>query len=156
MPRVRTGLEILLEQGHPLLAGLSCGLIANHSAIESELRSGIDLLHASDAIELKALFGPEHGARGDAQAGQPILNATDHRTGLPVYSLYGETEKPTPEMLAGLDAFIFDIHDIGVRYGTYLSTMVNAMEVAAGSGLLFAVLDRPNPINGVAIEGPLV
>src|SRR5688572_24032260 len=120
MPDVRTGLEILLEQGHPQLAGRNCGLIANHSAIDSKLRSGIDLLHASDAIGLKALFGPEHGVRGDAQAGKPVLNATDPRTGLPVYSLYGETGKPTAEMLAGLDALVFDIQDIGVRYGTYL------------------------------------
>jgi uncharacterized protein YbbC (DUF1343 family) len=156
MPDVRTGLEILLEQGHPQLAGRACGLIANHSAIDSKLRSGIDLLHASDAIELKALFGPEHGVRGDAQAGEPVLNATDPRTGLPVYSLYGETGKPTAEMLAGLDALVFDIQDIGVRYGTYLSTMVNGMEAAAEHGLLFVVLDRPNPINGIAIEGPLV
>ena len=156
MPTVRTGLELLLEQGHPDLAGLACGLIANHSSIDAKLRSGIDLLHESDAIELKALFGPEHGVRGDAQAGKPIVTERDARTGLPAYSLYGDTETPTAEMLAGLDALIFDIQDIGVRYGTYLSTMVNAMEVAVERGLRFVVLDRPNPINGNAIEGPLV
>jgi len=156
MPSVRTGLERLLAQGHPRLAGLACGLIANHTSVDASLRSGIDLLHASDAIELTALFGPEHGVRGDAQAGKPVTDAVDARTGLPVYSLYGETEKPAPEMLTGLDALIFDIQDLGVRYGTYLSTMVNAMEAAAEYGLQFAVLDRPNPINGVAIEGPLV
>ncbi len=156
MPPVRTGLEILLEQGHPQLAGLACGLITNHTSVDGDLISGIDRLHASEKIELKALFGPEHGVRGDAQAGKPIQNATDSRTGLPVFSLYGETHKPAPEMLTGLDALLFDIQDIGVRYGTYLSTMVNAMEAAAEHRLLFAVLDRPNPINGFAIEGPLV
>jgi uncharacterized protein YbbC (DUF1343 family) len=156
MPHVRTGLEILLERGSPGLSGLACGLIANHTSIDRNLRSGIDLLHASEKIELRALFGPEHGVRGDAQAGAPIQNATDARTGLPVFSLYGETEKPTSEMLAGLDALVFDIQDVGVRYGTYLSTMIAAMEVAAENGVRFAALDRPNPIGGVAIEVPLV
>lgn len=156
MPTVRTGLELLLEHGHPQLAGLACGLIANHSCIDGALQSGIDLLHASRHIELKALFGPEHGVRGDAQAGDPVRNAVDTRTGLPVYSLYGATEKPAPEMLAGLDALLFDIQDIGIRYGTYLSTMVNAMDAAAEHGLLFVVLDRPNPLNGRAIEGATV
>ena len=153
---VRTGLEILLAQGHPELAGLRCGLIANHTSIDANLRGGIDLLHTSDTVELRALFGPEHGVRGDAQAGAPVQNATDPRTGLPVYSLYGATEKPTPAMLQGLDALIFDIQDIGVRYGTYLSTLVAAMEAASEQELVFAVLDRPNPIDGIDIEGPLV
>ena len=156
MPTVKTGLDLLLERGHPALAGLRCGLIANHTSIDRELQSGIDLLHASDRIELVALFGPEHGVRGDAQAGAQVLNAADPRTGLPVYSLYGDTERPTPEMLAGLDALLFDIQDLGVRYGTYLSTMVEAMQAAAENGVRFAVLDRPNPIDGIAIEGPLV
>jgi uncharacterized protein YbbC (DUF1343 family) len=156
MPHVKTGLDLLLEHGHPQLAGLRCGLIANHTSIDGNLQSGIDLLHASSQIELAALFGPEHGVRGDAQAGAQVQNAVDQRTGLPVYSLYGDTERPTPEMLTGLDALIFDIQDLGVRYGTYLSTMVEAMHAAAENGVRFAVLDRPNPINGIAIEGPLV
>lgn len=156
MPIVKTGLDLLLERGHPELAGLRCGLIANHTAIDRNLQSGIDLLHASDHVELVALFGPEHGVRGDAQAGAQVQNATDPRTGLPVYSLYGDTERPTPEMLAGLDALLFDIQDLGVRYGTYLSTMVEAMQAAVENGMRFAVLDRPNPIDGITIEGPLV
>ncbi len=156
MPTVQTGLELLLAQGHPDLSGLRCGLIANQTCIDRNLQSGIDLLHASEKIDLRALFGPEHGVRGDAQAGNPVQNATDPRTGLPVYSLYGDTERPTPEMLAGLDALLFDIQDLGVRYGTYLSTMVESMQAAAENGLRFAVLDRPNPIDGIAIEGPLV
>ncbi|HET9659615.1 MAG TPA: DUF1343 domain-containing protein, partial [Thermomicrobiales bacterium] len=97
-----------------------------------------------------------HGVRGDAQAGALVVDATDARTGLPVFSLYGATEKPMPEMLAGLDALLFDIQDIGVRYGTYLSTMIAAMEAAAENSLRFAVLDRPNPLGGIAMEGPLV
>jgi uncharacterized protein YbbC (DUF1343 family) len=156
MPIVKTGLDILLEQGNPNLAGLRCGLIANHTSIDRNLQSGIDLLHESDRIELRALFGPEHGVRGDAQAGALVTDATDARTGLPVFSLYGETEKPTPAMLAGLDVLLFDIQDIGVRYGTYLSTMIAAMEAVAENDLRFAVLDRPNPIGGTAIEGPVV
>lgn len=156
MPNVKTGLDLLLERGHPELAGLRCGLIANQTSIDRNLQSGIDVLHASDRIDLRALFGPEHGVRGDAQAGAPVQNAVDPRTGLPVYSLYGDTEQPTPEMLAGLDALLFDIQDLGVRYGTYLSTMVAAMHAAAANGVRFAVLDRPNPIGGAAIEGPLV
>jgi uncharacterized protein YbbC (DUF1343 family) len=156
MPIVKTGLDILLDQGNPNLAELRCGLIANHTSIDRNLQSGIDLLHESDRIELRALFGPEHGVRGDAQAGALVTDATDARTGLPVFSLYGETEKPTPAMLAGLDVLLFDIQDIGVRYGTYLSTMIAAMEAVAENDLRFAVLDRPNPIGGTAIEGPLV
>lgn len=156
MPHVRTGLETLLDRGHPELAGLACGLIANQTSVDRRLCNGIDLLHASDHIELRALFGPEHGVRGDAQAGAPVQNAIDARTRLPVFSLYGETTKPSPRMLAGLDALLFDIQDIGVRYGTYLSTMVAAMEVASEQGLRFVVLDRPNPLGGMAIEGPLV
>lgn len=156
MTTMKTGLDILLERGHPELDGLRCGLIANHTSIDRELQSGIDLLHESDRVELVALFGPEHGVRGDAQAGAQVQNAVDPRTGLPVFSLYGDTERPTPEMLAGLDALIFDIQDLGVRYGTYLSTMVEAMLTAAENGVRFAVLDRPNPIDGIAIEGPLV
>lgn len=156
MTTTRTGLDTFLEQGHPELTGLGCGLIANHTSIDRRLRSSIDLLHASERIELRALFGPEHGVRGDAQAGAPVQNATDARTGLPVFSLYGDTEKPTAEMLAGLDALVFDIQDIGIRYGTYLSTMVEVMDAAAEQALLFVVLDRPNPLGGVTIEGPLV
>lgn len=156
MPHVKTGLDILLERGHSELAGLACGLITNHTSIDRKLQSGIDLLHDSKRIDLRALFGPEHGVRGDAQAGAIVQNDMDGRTGLPVYSLYGETEKPTPEMLAGLDALIFDIQDIGVRYATYFSTMIEGMAAAAEYGLRFAVLDRPNPLGGRAIEGPLV
>ncbi len=153
---MQTGLEILLAEGQPSLRGRRVGLITNHSAIDPMLRSAIDLLHESDVVDLVALFGPEHGVRGDAQAGVKVEAATDKHSGLPVYSLYGETQHPTPEMLGGLDALLFDIQDIGVRYATYISTMANAMEAASDAGLTFVVLDRPNPLNGDAIEGNLL
>ncbi len=152
----RTGLDVLLEDGVPELEGLRVGLITNHTGIDRRLRSGIDLLHASDRLRLAALFGPEHGVRGDAQAGVKVGAATDSRTGLPVHSLYGETRRPTPEMLRGLDALIFDIQDVGVRYATYISTLAYAQEAAAQADLRFVVLDRPNPITGVRVEGNLL
>jgi uncharacterized protein YbbC (DUF1343 family) len=153
---VRTGLEVVLAEGLPPLAGRRVGLITNHTAVDRRLRSAVDLLHASGAVNLVALFGPEHGLRGDAQAGVEIDAATDPRTGLPVHSLYGETRRPAPAMLRGLDALVFDIQDVGVRYATYLSTMVYAQEAAAAAGLVFAVLDRPNPITGSRVEGNLL
>jgi uncharacterized protein YbbC (DUF1343 family) len=153
---VQTGLEVLLAEGLPALTGKRVGLIANHTAIDRHLRSAVDLLHDSDVVELAALFGPEHGVRGDAQAGVTVAAATDARTGLPVHSLYGQTRRPTPEMLAGLDTLVFDIQDVGVRYATYISTMALALEAAAAAGLGFVVLDRPNPITGSAVEGNLL
>jgi uncharacterized protein YbbC (DUF1343 family) len=150
------GLEVALAEGFPFLSGRRVGLITNHTAIDRRLRSSIDLLHASEVVDLVSLFGPEHGVRGDAQAGVKVGTSVDGQTGLPVHSLYGETQRPTPEMLHGLDALIFDIQDIGVRYATYISTMVHAQEAASEAGLTFVVLDRPNPINGDRIEGNLL
>jgi uncharacterized protein YbbC (DUF1343 family) len=156
MTAVRTGLEILLREGFPPLAGRRIGLITNHTAVDRQLHSAIDLLHASDRVELVALFGPEHGVRGDAQAGVEVGAATDARTGLPVHSLYGDTQRPTPEMLEGLDALVFDIQDVGVRYATYISTMAYAQAAASTAGLPFVVLDRPNPLTGNRVEGNLL
>jgi uncharacterized protein YbbC (DUF1343 family) len=153
---MESGLEVLLAEGLSKLTGKRAGLITNHSAIDRRLRNAVDLLHESDVVELVALFGPEHGVRGDAQAGVHVGASVDERTGLPVYSLYGETQRPTAEMLTGLDALIFDIQDVGVRYATYISTMVYAMEAASAAGLAFIVLDRPNPINGEQVEGNLL
>ena len=107
-------------------------------------------------VELVALFGPEHGVRGDAHAGDHVGNQTDPVTGLPVYSLYGKTRKPTPEMLRGIDVLVYDIQDIGCRSFTYISTMGEAMAAAAENGIEFVVLDRPNPLGGRKVEGPLV
>ncbi len=148
-----TGLDVLLDEGVAELAGMRCGLITNHTGVDRNLRSIIDLLQQNDGIELVALFGPEHGVRGEAQAGAEVSGAVDQRTGLPVHSLYGETLAPTPAMMQGLDALIFDIQDAGVRFYTYVSTMINAQEAAASAGLRFVVLDRPDPIGGVRVEG---
>ena len=148
-----TGLDVLLDEGLPELAGMRCGLITNHTGVDRHLRSIIDMLQQNDGIELVALLGPEHGVRGEAQAGAEVSGAIDQRTGLPVHSLYGETLAPTPAMMQGLDALIFDIQDAGVRFYTYVSTMINAQEAAASAGLRFVVLDRPDPIGGVRGEG---
>jgi uncharacterized protein YbbC (DUF1343 family) len=140
----------------PSIAGRRVGLITNHTAVDHRLRSAVDLLHESEAVDVVALFGPEHGVRGDAQAGVKLGAAVDRRTGLPVHSLYGETQRPTPAMLEGLDALVFDIQDVGVRYATYISTMAHAQEAASVAGLTSVVLDRPNPITGSRVEGNLL
>ena len=153
---VRTGLERLLSDGLSELAGQRIGVVTNHTGIDSRLRSGIDLLAASDRWRLVALFGPEHGVRGEAQAGIHVGEERDARTGLPVHSLYGETRKPTAAMLRDIDALVFDIQDVGVRYATYISTLFLVQEAAADAGLPVVVLDRPNPISGTRVEGNLV
>ncbi len=150
-----TGLDVFLQDGVPEIAGRRVGLISNQTGVDRAFRGTIDLLHAGDRLELVALFGPEHGVRGDAQAGNSVGESIDQRTGLPTYSLYGDNRSPTSGMLNGLDALVFDIQDAGVRFYTYLSTMIHAQEAAASAGLVFVVLDRPNPITGNRIEGNL-
>jgi len=152
-PAVRTGIDVVIADGFKPLAGRRVGLITNPTGVTGDLRSTIDVLHAASQVELAALFGPEHGVRGDAHAGAGVADAHDPATGLPVYSLYGKTHKPTPEMLAGLDVLVYDIQDIGSRSYTYISTMAAAMEAAAENGVAFVVLDRPNPLTGNRIEG---
>ncbi len=151
-----TGLDVVLESGLPELASARFGLITNHTGVDGSLRSIIDLLQDRDRIELVALFGPEHGVRGEAQAGTAVSGAIDQRTGLPVHSLYGETLAPTPAMIEGLDALMFDIQDAGVRFYTYVSTMINALGAAASAGLEFVILDRPDPIGGTRVEGNML
>lgn len=129
------------------------GLITNHTGLTREGVPTIDVLHNASGISLKALFGPEHGIRGALD--EKVADGRDEKTGLPVYSLYGERQAPTDAQLAGLDTLVFDIQDIGCRFYTYLSTMGHCLEAAAKKGLRFVVLDRPNPIGGVACEGPL-
>jgi beta-N-acetylhexosaminidase len=155
-PVVRTGLEVLVERGHPLVDGRRIGLITNPTAVDRDLRSVIDLLHRDARFDLVHLYGPEHGVRGDAQAGDHVGAATDDATGLPVDSLYGETRKPTPEMLAGIDVLLFDIQDAGVRFYTYISTLILAFEAAIENNVPYVVLDRPNPITGTRVEGPVL
>lgn len=155
-PRVvRTGIEILHADNFRILEGKRIGLITNPTGIDSRFNSTIDLLHKAPNVQLVALYGPEHGVRGDVYAGDKIDNRSDSRTGLPVYSLYGATRKPTPEMLRGIDALVYDIQDNGCRSFTYISTMGLAMEAAAEAGIEFIVLDRPNPLGGLKIEGNL-
>ena len=153
---VKTGIEVLKAQRFELLEVKRVGLITNPTGVDDGLRSTVDILNEAPNVELVALFGPEHGVRGDAHAGDHVGNQTDPVTGLPVYSLYGKTRKPTPEMLRGIDVLVYDIQDIGCRSFTYISTMGEAMAAAAENGIEFVVLDRPNPLGGRKVEGPLV
>lgn len=152
---VTLGLERLLTMAPGALRGRRIGLVTNHTGVDRLLRQNVDLLLEA-GCRLTALFGPEHGVRGTAQAGVSVADARDPRTGLPVYSLYGQTKKPTPEMLAGVDLLCFDMADIGVRYYTYPYTMALCMEAARDAGIPCWVLDRPNPLGGTAMEGNLV
>lgn len=155
-PKVKTGIEVLAEQNFEALKGKKVGLITNATGVNGNLKSTVDILFEAEGVELVALYGPEHGVRGEVAAGDKVDSYTDAVTGLPVYSLYGATRKPTPEMLEGIDVLIYDIQDIGVRSYTYISTMGLAMEAAAEQDLEFMVLDRPNPLGGHKIEGNIV
>ncbi|KZE64686.1 hypothetical protein AWM68_11145 [Fictibacillus phosphorivorans] len=152
----KTGLQRLLDQEMSVLKGKNVGLITNPTGIDRNLNSIVDVLYNHPDIELKALYGPEHGVRGSAQAGQYVEFYTDPKTGLPVYSLYGATKKPTPEMLEGIDVLVFDIQDVGTRFYTYIYTMAYAMEAAKENNIPFVVLDRPNPLGGEQVEGPVL
>ncbi|PLR69917.1 DUF1343 domain-containing protein [Bacillus sp. PAMC26568] len=154
--KVTPGVEVLLKDQKELLKGKKVGLITNPTGIDSGLNSIVDLLNDDPEIELTALYGPEHGVRGDAQAGSSVEFYIDEKTGLPVYSLYGKTKKPTPEMLANVDVLVFDIQDVGTRYYTYIYTMAYAMEAAKENNIPFIVLDRPNPQGGLSVDGPVL
>lgn len=154
--KVSPGIEVLLKDDKNVLSGKKVGLITNPTGIDSELTSIVDLLHDDPDIQLTALFGPEHGVRGDAQAGASVEFYIDEKTGLPVYSLYGKTKKPTPEMLKDVEVLVFDIQDVGTRFYTYIYTMAYAMEAAKENDIPFIVLDRPNPQGGVSVEGPIL
>ena len=150
------GIEVLLAERQDLLRGKRVGLVTNPTGVDRTLRSSIDLLARHPAVRLVALFGPEHGVRGNVQAGEPIDDARDAATGLPVYSLYGEHREPTPAMLDGIDVLLVDLQDIGTRVYTYPSTLANVMRAAKRAGIAVIVLDRPNPVGGVQVEGPLL
>ena len=154
---MRVGLEVLLRARGGPLRGRRVGLVCNPTSVDSRLRHAADLLHALPGVTLAALFGPEHGVRGDAQYMVAVGGETDAATGLPVHSLYGATRaslQPTAAQLDGLDLLCFDIQDVGARYYTYQATMLLCMEAAARAGIGFVVLDRPNPLGGLAVEGP--
>lgn len=154
--KVSPGIEVLLKEEKNVLSGKKVGLITNPTGIDSKLTSIVDLLHDDPDIHLTALFGPEHGVRGDAQAGASVEYYIDEKTGLPVYSLYGKTKKPTPEMLKDVEVLVFDIQDVGTRYYTYIYTMAYAMEAAKENDIPFIVLDRPNPQGGESVDGPVL
>lgn len=151
------GLEVLARRRFRPLAGMRVGLVCNPTAVDRRLRHAADVLAAASPLRLSALFGPEHGVRGDAQYMAAVADERDRRTGLAAHSLYGRTAaslRPGPGRLKGLDALCFDIQDVGARYYTYQATMMLCMEAAAEAHLRFVVLDRPNPVGGLAVEGP--
>ena len=150
---VKTGIEVLRDRDFDVLKGKRVGLVTNPSGVDRDLVSTIDILHSAPEVELVALYGPEHGVRGDVYAGGKISDTTDPKTGLPVYSLYGSTRKPTSEMLKGVDVMVYDIQDVGVRSYTFISTLGLVMEACAPLGIEVVVLDRPNPLGGNKIEG---
>ncbi|MCL6573766.1 MAG: DUF1343 domain-containing protein [Bacillus sp. (in: Bacteria)] len=152
----RLGVEVLLEDRIDLIKDKRIGLITNPTGVDKDVTSIVDLFHNNPNVELTALYGPEHGVRGSAQAGQYVEKYIDEKTGVPVYSLYGATKKPTPEMLSNVDVLIFDIQDVGARFYTYIYTMALAMEAAKENNIPIIILDRPNPISGTKVEGPVL
>lgn len=155
-PKILTGIDILERQNFKPLQGKRIGLITNPTGVNRYLKSTIDILHDAPNVQLVALYGPEHGVRGDIYAGAKVQDQKDEKTGLPIFSLYGKTRKATKEMLRGIDALVYDIQDIGSRSFTFISTMGLAMEAAAENGIEFIVLDRPNPLGGLHVEGNVV
>jgi len=179
-PKVKLGLEVFLEKHLDLIRGKRVGLITNPSGVDSRLQSTVDLLARNPEIQLVALYGPEHGVRGDSQAGEYVPFYIDKKYHIPVFSLYGQSMKPEPGMLKNIDEFmrsfdtldtekipeksmvkdidvmVYDIQDVGTRVYTYIATMAYAMQACAESGIVFIVLDRPNPINGLDMEGPVL
>lgn len=150
------GIEVLESYGFEELQGKRVGLVTNPSGVDRKLRSTIDILFEAPEVNLVALFGPEHGVRGDAYAGDKVEGGKDPKTGLPVYSLYGSTREPTQEMLRGIDIMVYDIQDVGTRCYTFISTLGLVMRACAKADVEVLVLDRPNPLGGLKVEGPIV
>jgi uncharacterized protein YbbC (DUF1343 family) len=150
----QTGIDVLEEQNFAPLRGKHIGLITNQTGVDSQGRRTIDVLAHADSVKLIALFSPEHGIEGKVDA--TVGNATDATTGLPIYSLYGDTKRPTDQMLQGIDALVFDIQGAGVRFYTFITTMGYCMEAASKHGVAFFVLDRPDPLGGEKIQGPML
>jgi uncharacterized protein YbbC (DUF1343 family) len=152
--RVRNGIDVLRDQGFAPLSGKRIGLVTNHTGVASDGTSTIDLLFKSGVCKLVALFSPEHGIRGMMDS--KVSSSVDDATGLPIFSLYGDTRRPSAEALKGIDALVYDIQDIGARFYTYSTTLAYCIEEAAKAGIPIYVLDRPNPIGGRAVEGPML
>ncbi|MGI6418045.1 MAG: exo-beta-N-acetylmuramidase NamZ domain-containing protein [Thermoguttaceae bacterium] len=147
------GLEVLLTEQQALVAGKRVGLITNHTGVDRQMNHAIDLIRKAPGTRLTALFAPEHGIRGLVQAGGKVADTVDERSGVRVYSLYGAVHRPTPEMLAEVDVLVYDIQDVGARFYTFISTMGEGMDAAAEKGIPFIVLDRPNPLADIRVEG---
>ncbi|MDE6268730.1 MAG: DUF1343 domain-containing protein [Muribaculaceae bacterium] len=151
--QVKPGIEVLRDNNFAQLQGKRVGLITNPSGVDNNLRSTIDILNQAPGVTLTALYGPEHGVRGDVHAGDHVSNSVDPKTGVPVYSIYGSSQRPTADMLKDVDVLVYDIQDNGCRSFTFISTMGLAMDVCAELGKEFMVLDRPNPVGGNKVEG---
>lgn len=154
--QVKPGIEVLRNSGFSQLQGKRVGLITNPTGVDNNLVPTIDILANAPGVKLVGLFAPEHGVRGDVHAGDKVAGSVDKTTGVPVYSIYGKTRKPTAEMLKDVDVLIYDIQDNGCRSFTFISTMGKAMEACAEQGKKFMVLDRPNPVGGTKVEGNIV
>jgi len=152
--RVLSGLDAMVQQNFAMFTGKSVALVTNHTGVDARGRRGIDLIAAAPGVKLQAIFSPEHGMTGSANADVP--HGRDPATGRPIWSLYGPTRRPTAEMLRGVTLVVFDIQDVGVRYYTYLTTLMYVMEEAGRLGIPVVVLDRPNPVTGRVVEGPLM
>ena len=150
-----TGIDVLEARNFDILKGKRVGLITNPTGVDSNLRSTVDILHEAKGVSLVALFAPEHGVRGDIAAGEKVAGSMDKKTGVKVFSLYGGTRKATPEMLKGIDVLVYDIQDIGCRSYTFISTLGLAMQAAAENKIPIVILDRPNPLGGLKVEGCL-
>lgn len=151
--KVRPGIEVLESRGFEGLKGKRVGLVTNPSGVDRNLRSTIDILHDAKDVELVALFGPEHGVRGDAYAGDKVSDDVDPVTGVKVFSIYGKYREPSQEMLDGIDVMVYDIQDVGTRSYTFISTLGLVMRACAKKGIEVMVLDRPNPLGGLKVEG---
>jgi uncharacterized protein YbbC (DUF1343 family) len=154
--RIKLGIDVVRDSDFDSLDGKKIGLVIHPASVDSELVSTLERFRSTDRCKLVALYGPEHGVYGDEYAGVDVPNRKDPQTGLPIFSLYGKTRKPTPEMLKGIDALVFDLQDIGSRSYTYISTMKACLEACAENGVEFVILDRPNPLGGERVEGPKV
>ncbi|MBV9104365.1 MAG: DUF1343 domain-containing protein, partial [Candidatus Eremiobacteraeota bacterium] len=153
---ITLGNEVLLRESWRDLAGRAVGLVTNQTGVTSQLEPLVDALRRNPAVRLRALYAPEHGLRGDRPAGSSVGSYVDERTALPVYSLYGATRRPSAAMLSAIDVLLFDIQDVGARPYTYVSTMAEVMQAAKMFDKAVWVLDRPNPIGGTVVEGPVL
>jgi uncharacterized protein YbbC (DUF1343 family) len=154
--KIMLGIDVLQSEGFAQLKGKRVGLLTNQAGVNSEGKSTIDVLSQASNVRLVALFGPEHGIDGKEKAEQPIDNQIHPKTGLPVYSLYGKYRKPTSQMLQKIDVLVIDLQDIGVRSYTYVSCMRLAMEACFEHHIEVVVLDRPNPLGGMKVDGPII